>query len=203
MSDTEPKADAPTPADPPASDPAAAAVTPPPARAKPTLGTTARMAATFFGAGRFPFASGTFGSMAALPFGVLMLQLPPPFGRLLLLVAVCGALALGVWASKLYAEAAGREDPGEIVIDEVAGQWLALIFVTPDNPWHFLIAFVLFRFFDIAKIWPANWAQDQLPHGWGVMMDDIVAGIYAAILFYAGLWIVEIPHVARLLRGLG
>ena len=163
----------------------------------------ARIAATFFGAGTFPFAAGTFGSMAALPFGVLMLQLPAPLGRLVLLAAACGAFALGVWAAKLYAEAAGRPDPGEIVIDEVAGQWLALIFVTPDNPWHYLIAFALFRFFDIAKIWPANWAQDQLPHGWGVMMDDIVAGIYAAILFYAGLRIVEIPHVARVLRSLG
>ncbi len=168
-----------------------------------SLKPSARLVATFFGAGTFPFASGTFGSMAALPFGVLMLQLPSPLGRLLLLVATCGALALGVWASKLYADAAGRSDPGEIVIDEVAGQWLALIFVTPDNPWHFLIAFVLFRFFDITKIWPANWAQDKLPHGWGVMMDDIVAGLYAAIVFYIGLWLVQIPYVARLLRGLG
>jgi len=163
----------------------------------------ARIAATFFGAGTFPFASGTFGSMAALPFGVLMLQIPAPYGRIVLLAAVCAALALGVWASKHYAEAAGRSDPGEIVIDEVAGQWLALIFATPDNPWHFLAAFFLFRFFDITKIWPANWAQDHLPHGWGVMMDDIVAGLYAAVLLYAGIWAAEIPYVARLLRGLG
>ena len=71
-------------------------------------------------------------------------------------------------------------DPGSIVIDEVAGQWLALVFAAPDNPWHFFAAFLLFRFFDIIKTWPASWAQDQLPGGWGVMMDDIVAGLYAA-----------------------
>lgn len=168
-----------------------------------TLDPRARIAATFFGAGTFPIAPGTFGSMAALPFGVLILQIPAPFGRLALLVAASAALALGVWASKRYADAAGRSDPGEIVIDEVAGQWLALIFATPDNPWHFLAAFMLFRFFDIAKIWPANWAQDQLPGGWGVMMDDIVAGLYAAAFLYAGIWAADIPYVARIIRSLG
>ncbi|MGH7006533.1 MAG: phosphatidylglycerophosphatase A family protein, partial [Alphaproteobacteria bacterium] len=156
-----------------------------------------RLVATFFGAGTFPFASGTFGSMAALPFGALILQIPPPFGRLALLIAVCAALALGIWASTRYEQAAGRADPGEIVIDEVAGQWLALVFASPDNPWHFLAAFLLFRFFDIAKLWPANWAQDQLPGGWGVMMDDIVADLYAAAALYAGIWAAELPYVAR------
>ena len=116
---------------------------------------------------------------------------------------VIGMLALGIWASNRYTQASGQSDPGEIVVDEVAGQWLALIFAAPDNPWHFLAAFLLFRFFDIAKLWPANWAQDQLPGGWGVMMDDIVAGVYAAALLYLGIWASQLPYVARILGSLG
>ena len=162
-----------------------------------------RLAATFFGAGRFPAASGTFGSMVALPFGIALLQIPAPFGRLALLVAVTGVLALGIWASGRYCAAIEQEDSGEVVIDEVAGQWLALVFAAPDNPWHFFAAFLLFRFFDIAKLWPASWAQDHLPGGWGVMMDDIVAGLYAAAALYAGIWAAEIPFVTRLLRSVG
>ncbi|HEY7609374.1 MAG TPA: phosphatidylglycerophosphatase A [Alphaproteobacteria bacterium] len=162
-----------------------------------------RLVVTFFGAGRFPAAPGTFGSIAALPFGIALLQIPAPFGRLVLLLAVSGALALGIWASGLYCDAAERPDASEIVIDEVAGQWLALVFAEADNPWHFFAAFLLFRFFDIVKPWPASWAQDHLPRGWGVMMDDIIAGLYAAAVLYAGIWAAELPYVARLLRSLG
>jgi phosphatidylglycerophosphatase A len=165
--------------------------------------TPIRIVATFFGAGTFPAASGTFGSLVALPFGIALLQVPAPFGRLVLLLAVSGALALGIWAATHYCKAVERPDSGEVVIDEVAGQWLALVFAAPDNPWHFFAAFLLFRFFDIVKLWPASWAQDHLPGGWGVMMDDIVAGLYAAAALYAGIWAVEIPYVARVLGGLG
>lgn len=161
-----------------------------------------RLAATFFGAGTFPAAAGTFGSMVALPFGIALLQLPAPYGRLALLIAASAALAIGVWASMRYCASHGVADPGEVVIDEVAGQWLALVFASPDNPWHFLAAFVLFRFFDVAKIWPANWAE-RLPGGWGVMMDDIIAGLYAAAFLYAGIWAAELPYVARVFRSFG
>ncbi len=165
--------------------------------------TPVRLVATFFGAGTFPAASGTFGSMVALPFGIALLQIPAPFGRLALLVAVTGVLALGVWASGRYCAATEQPDSGEVVIDAVAGQWLALVFAAPDNAWHFLAAFLLFRFFDIAKPWPASWAQDHLPGGWGVMMDDIVAGLYAAATLYAGIWAAQLPYVARILRIFG
>lgn len=167
------------------------------------VSTPVRLVATFFGAGTFPAASGTFGSMVALPFGIALLQIPAPFGRLALLLAVTGVLALGVWASARYCAATEQPDSGEVVIDEVAGQWLALVFAAPDNAWHFLAAFLLFRFFDIAKPWPASWAQDHLPGGWGVMMDDIVAGLYAAAALYAGIWAAQIPYVARILRIFG
>jgi phosphatidylglycerophosphatase A len=162
-----------------------------------------RLVATFFGAGTFPAASGTFGSMVALPFGIALLQIPAPFGRLALLIAVSGVFALGVWAATRYCAALEEPDSREVVIDEVAGQWLGLVFAAPDNPWHFFAAFLLFRFFDIVKLWPASWAQDHLPGGWGVMMDDIVAGLYAAAALYAGIWAAELPYVARLLHGVG
>lgn len=162
-----------------------------------------RLVATFFGAGTFPAASGTFGSMAALPFGIALLQIPAPYGRFVLLVAVTGVLLLGVWASGRYCAATEQPDSGDVVIDEVAGQWLALVFAAPDNPWHFLAAFLLFRFFDIVKLWPASWAQDHLPGGWGVMMDDIVAGLYAAAVLYAGIWAAQLSYVARLFRIFG
>jgi len=165
--------------------------------------TPVRLVATFFGAGTFPAASGTFGSLAALPFGIALLQVPAPFGRLVLLLAVSGVLALGIWASAQYCKAVEQPDSGEVVIDEVAGQWLALVFAAPDNPWHFFAAFLLFRFFDIVKLWPASWAQDHLPGGWGVMMDDIVAGLYAAAALYIAIWAVELPYVARLFRSVG
>ena len=162
-----------------------------------------RLVATFFGAGTFPTAPGTFGSMVALPFGIAILQIPAPFGRLALLLAVTGAVALGIWAARHYCDSVQRPDAGEIVIDEVAGQWLALVFAAPDNPWHFFAAFLLFRFFDIVKTWPASWAQDHLPGGWGVMMDDVVAGLYAAAALYAGIWAADLPYVARVFRSIG
>ncbi|MCW5771960.1 MAG: phosphatidylglycerophosphatase A [Rhodospirillaceae bacterium] len=165
-----------------------------------TIPTGVRLIATFFGAGTFPAASGTFGSVVALPFAIAMLQLPAPYGRLVLLCAVTFVLLLGVWASGRYCAAEGSTDPGVIVIDEVAGQWLALIFAAPGNPWHFFAGFMLFRFFDIAKVWPANWAQDHLPGGWGVMMDDIVAGLWAAGFLYAGIYVANLPDVAPYLR---
>lgn len=168
-----------------------------------TIPPTVRMIATFFGAGTFPAASGTFGSIVALPFAIAILQLPAPYSRLVLLLAVTIVLLLGVWASNRYCAIEGSHDPGAIVIDEVAGQWLALIFAASDNPWHFFFGFLLFRFFDITKFWPANWAQSQLPGGWGVMMDDIVAGVWAAGFLYAGIYIAQLPDVAPYLRYFG
>jgi phosphatidylglycerophosphatase A len=165
--------------------------------------TPIRLIATVFGAGTFPAASGTFGSVVAIPFAYAMLQIPVPYNRLVLLLAVTAVLLLGVWASNRYCAIEGSTDPGAIVIDEVAGQWLALIFAAPGNPWHFFAGFLLFRFFDITKLWPANWAQDHLPGGWGVMMDDIVAGLWAAGILYAGIYVGELPNVASYLQFLG
>jgi phosphatidylglycerophosphatase A len=137
--------------------------------------------ATWFGSGLLPKAPGTWGSLAALPFAIVIAALGGPW--LLLAAAVC-VFGLGVWAGDAYARNMGAEDPGVVVIDEVAGMWLALVPVALDLP-SYAFAFLFFRFFDIVKIWPANLAQRRLKGGWGIMTDDIIAGVYAAAATYA------------------
>lgn len=138
---------------------------------------TAFILGTWFGSGKAPVASGTFGSLAALPFawGIMMTG-----GWPCLLVSALVVYFIGVWAAGIIMRETGIEDPGQVVIDEVAGQWLALL-TTPLDPIGFLIAFGFFRFFDILKPWPACWADSKLHSATGVMLDDVFAGIYALI----------------------
>lgn len=141
--------------------------------------------ATWFGAGLLPRAPGTWGSLAALPFGVALFWLSGPLG---LLAATLAVFLLGLWASHSYEHAAAVKDPGAIVIDEVAGQWLALVPAGLD-PLGVVLAFVFFRIFDVAKPWPVGWADRNLKGAFGIMADDILAGLYAAVLVYATLWL--------------
>jgi phosphatidylglycerophosphatase A len=138
--------------------------------------------ATWFGAGLIPKAPGTWGSLAALPFAWLILH----FGGLWWLAGGIGLVFLvGWWASEIYVTGTGQADPGAIVIDEVAGQWIALLPAATSIWWHWLVGFVLFRFFDIVKPWPIGWADRRVRGGFGVMIDDVIAGIYAGVLLYA------------------
>jgi len=90
------------------------------------------------------------------------------------------AFIAGVWAAGIYATASGQKDPGSVVIDEIAGQWLAILPIAYD--WRFyIVAFVLFRFTDITKPWPCRRAE-RAPDGLGIMLDDVIAGVYAGIL---------------------
>jgi phosphatidylglycerophosphatase A len=162
----------------------------------------ASLVATVFGIGRAPVAAGTVASLAALPVAWALLNLPGPYGRALLFAAATAALGFGLWAAHQYAAAKGAADPKEVVIDEVAGQWYALVFADGAVWWHFALGFALFRAFDIVKPWPVNWAQDHLPGGWGIMLDDIVAAIYAAALSYAAIWLSEREFVVRLFAAL-
>jgi phosphatidylglycerophosphatase A len=130
------------------------------------------------GIGRFPFAPGTVASLAALPVGALALWLDH---RLLALLAIASIL-VGILAVH---ETAEQGDPGWIVIDEFAGQWIAMLGLARVSVWGVIAAFVLFRFFDIVKPGPVGWA-DRKAGAIGVMADDIVAGlIVATILFFA------------------
>lgn len=138
--------------------------------------------ATWFGCGLSPVTSGTVGSLGALPFAYII---HVSFGAFGLMVASILMFAVGVWASNQYlAKMESSEDPGEIVVDEVAGQWLALSLFFPT--WQsYLVGFVLFRFFDIFKPWPVSWADRKIKGGMGVMLDDMLAGLYPAVVYVA------------------
>lgn len=136
--------------------------------------------ATFFGAGRLKPGPGTWGSIAAVLLWAAFALLARPAPATLLtalLAAVAIVLILGVPAATTVARESGRKDPGLVVIDEVAGQWIALLFCPAD--WgHAIVALVLFRIFDIFKPPPAR-QLERLPAGWGIVFDDVAAGLYA------------------------
>ncbi len=133
--------------------------------------------ATFFGVGLLPIAPGTWASATALPFAWAIQSIG---GWPALLIGAIGIGFVGWWASARYVTQTKREDPSEIVIDEVAAQWLVLC-VVPVSVVPYLAAFFVFRVFDTLKPWPASWADSEVEGGAGVMLDDIFAGGYAAI----------------------
>jgi phosphatidylglycerophosphatase A len=95
--------------------------------------------------------------------------------------------AIGIPAGTRVAQETGRDDPGHVVIDEVAGQWIALV-ACPVNLAHVALAFLLFRVFDIVKPWPAR-QLENLHGGTGIMLDDVAAGIYALlVMLVVGHW---------------
>ncbi len=143
--------------------------------------------ATWFGCGLLPGAPGTWGSLAALPVAWVIVVLGGPLG---LIGAVIAAFSIGIWAAGRYSQAAGLKDCQNVVIDEVAGQWLALVFV-PLDPVAYFAAFILFRICDVFKPWPANWADRNVPGGFGIMLDDMIAGTYALILIQTGLYVIK------------
>lgn len=152
------------------------------------------IACSGFGVGYFPFASATAGSFATLPFAFVAAYF---FGLWGILALAAFSMIIGTIASKevlKYTE----HDPSVIIIDEVVGQLLAFIFVADklkDNlhAWTaYIIGFLLFRLFDILKPQPAKWADTKLLNEWGVMLDDVFAGLYAAIVLYIINFYVEI-----------
>ena len=142
----------------------------------PPLWHPAALVATWFGAGLLPRAPGTWGSLAALPFAF---ALQWRGGWVALAVGALLVLALGLWAIGVYLRGAQESDPGRVVVDEVFGQFLALLPAATD-PLLFALAFVLFRLFDIWKPWPVGWADRRFHGPMGVMLDDGIAGLYAA-----------------------
>jgi phosphatidylglycerophosphatase A len=133
---------------------------------------------TFFGAGLLKPGPGTYGSAAALVLWIIAAQtLHPAHLALYTAIAAIVATLIGIPASTIVARESGREDPGHVVIDEVAGQLIALIFCPPD--WaHAILAFLLFRLFDILKPPPIR-QLERLPAGTGIMLDDVGAGLFA------------------------
>ena len=135
--------------------------------------------ASGFGSGFSPFASGTAGSAAALIPWLLLRELSMAW----VIGAIVASFLIGIWASNIVIEQLHISDPGVIVWDEFVGQWISLLplLIWPVH-WVWIVAgFLLFRIFDVMKPWPCSWADRSVKGGFGVMLDDVLAGLYAAI----------------------
>lgn len=141
----------------------------------------AKLVATGLGSGYSPFAPGTAGSLVGLALFLPLAGLAWPTQ----LAAVVAVTLLGTLAAARVARLLGRKDPGLVVVDEVAGQWITFV-ALPFTPVTALVGFLLFRVMDIFKPWPAR-DLERLPGGVGIMADDVAAGIYAHLLLRAGL----------------
>jgi phosphatidylglycerophosphatase A len=154
----------------------------------PTPPRAAALVATLAGLGRVGPGPGTLGSLATLPLAWLASRGGVPA----VLALAAAAFAIGWWASEAYVRNSRAQDPGEIIIDEVAGQALTLAFAPLPLGLGWIVAgFALFRLFDIWKPWPVSLAERRLKGGLGVMADDIVAALYAGLVLI----------VARLILG--
>ena len=144
----------------------------------------ATLVATCGGVGLVRWAPGTAASALALPAAWLLRSYAGTIG---LAAATLVLLAIGIWAAGACERRTGRRDSPAIVVDEVAGQWIALLLV-PADPAAYGIGFVLFRLFDVLKPWPIVLVDRHVKGGLGVMLDDVVAGIFAAVVLW-NLWV--------------
>ena len=143
--------------------------------------------ATYFGAGMISKAPGTIGSLATLPLAFVMAYF---FGQDGILCAIVISFFIGVWAVNKLTKDSDEKDPSKVVIDETAGQLMSFVLVAPYLQGNlsskaivvYLLGFGLFRFFDIIKTGPVKWADTKIKNAWGVMLDDVFAGIFAAIV---------------------
>ncbi|KEY60572.1 phosphatidylglycerophosphatase A [Serratia sp. DD3] len=136
--------------------------------------------ATGFGSGLSPIMPGTMGSIAAIPFWLLLIQLPWPL-YLLVLIFSSG---IGIYLCHKTSKDMQVDDHGSIVWDEFVGMWITLMML-PVHNWQWVISgFVVFRILDIWKPWPIRWFDRNLHGGLGIMIDDIIAGVLAAVVIY-------------------
>ena len=133
--------------------------------------------ATCFKIGHLPIAPGTWGSLAAVIGWWLWLQYLDPLVFIVLIITI---FIICVFATNIIINHTGEKDPSRVVIDEMAGQWLGLLML-PDGMLYIAGAFILFRFLDILKPWPIR-QLEQFPKGWGVMLDDMLAGLLTLCL---------------------
>lgn len=138
--------------------------------------------ATFLFSGYMPFAPGTWGTLAGMFFW-LLISINSNFNQILLILAT---FITGILVSGSIEKKQDSKDPGFIVIDEVVGIWITLFFIPNElhsNPFQLLMAFVLFRFFDITKIFPIKYFE-KFKGGFGIMADDVVAGLMSGVIIY-------------------
>lgn len=131
--------------------------------------------ATWFGTGLIPLAPGTFGTLAAMPLVMII----DGFGIISRILSLVIVTALAFWASDRYQARSAQDDPHEVVIDEVAG-FLLTMFLIKATLSALVLGFVFFRFFDILKPYPIRYAE-KLKGGVGIVMDDLLAGLYALL----------------------
>ncbi len=136
---------------------------------------------SFFGVGYLPLAPGTWGTLATLPFLYGIGRFNPPFFLFLPFLTMLTIISSFI-ADKVQSELKAH-DPQWIVIDEVLGMTTAWLFIQQHNLLHLFILFILFRFFDIIKFWPASYFDKKMSHGAGTILDDIVSGVYAGLLY--------------------
>lgn len=148
---------------------------------RPPLSNPAILIATWFGVGYLPKAPGTWGSFAALPFAALLLWLG---GQWALVAAILLLFPAGIWAAGEFNRRTASEDSGAIVVDEIVGQWLAFLPLANFDLLWFVTAFALFRLFDVWKPWPIRVLDRRIKGGFGVMLDDVLAGIFAALCLW-------------------
>ena len=142
----------------------------------------AHFVALGFGAGLSPFAPGTFGTLVAIPIALLL----DAYGSEMAFVATIVVLfVLGVWTAQITGRALRTPDHGSIVVDEVAA-FLLVLYFTGVTPLRIAVAFALFRFFDIVKPPPIRQLDAAMKNGLGVMLDDMLAALYALVIFAIG-----------------
>ena len=139
-----------------------------------------KLLATWGGSGYSPFASGTVGTLAAIPFYLWLARLPTT----LYLFTLIAFFFLACWVSGKAEIIFEEKDSGKIVIDEVVGYLVTMTAIPYD--WRYIVAgFFLFRLFDVVKPPPANWFDSKLKNGYGVVLDDVAAGVYAWVCLFA------------------
>lgn len=136
---------------------------------------------SYFGTGFFPFAPGTFGTLATIPliyllhyYSFTLIELS--IGLSILTIISC---YIAEYSQKKY----HVHDPSWIVIDEVIGMILTWMFYCGSDPYHLTVLFILFRFFDIVKIWPASYFDTKVKHGAGTIIDDVISGVFAGVCY--------------------
>ena len=169
--------------------------------------------ATFGGIGLWRWGPGTAASLAALPLGWLLVETG---GLTALIVATAAVSVLGVAAGDYVENHGGGKDPGSVVIDEVAGQWLTLWLTlailtglakshgtisSPGvdgaaGPIGLILSFAAFRLFDITKPWPCSWADNRMRGGLGIMVDDLIAAVYAGVAVALIYVLLPVLHVS-------
>jgi len=133
--------------------------------------------ATGFGVGYSPIGPGTLGTLIAIPIYYFLSEIPLPLYEITLI----GFLFLSVWISENAETFFGKKDDPRIVIDEMMGFFITMLWV-PKTPLFILVGFILFRFFDILKPFPIRCLERRMKGGWGVVLDDVMAGVYSNII---------------------